>query len=218
MGQRRAEEPDTPVCSLNAFQIRYLRDWQSLHAPFLKELGLSEMQPQGLSRSPTSRQLYSEVNAGKRRLDWCPGGLRIFEHLYPFFLSRGLDIAVPSIVYPRLSALVGEEAWIVTSDRVYSDENEHRQHVSQSGFLDKLILPTVPQLAFLVAATLYRFRQVPFAVAKDCQPRYARTSTRLSDDLAVGVAFVPTSGLIFASYPMNAESSGIVTTDAFVLT
>jgi hypothetical protein len=216
MPQWKAEE-NTPVCSLNAFQARYMQDWHALYAPFLKELGVAEAKPGGFSQACTSRKLYTEVNQGVRRMDWCPGGLKILDHLYPFFLARNMDIAMSAILGTRLGQLQSQAAWFVLSDRVFRNDGEHREHASQSGFFEKLVLPDAVQMAFLVAAAVYRRKAVPFASRHVLDLTYARTSTRLPNGTLIAVAYVPERALRFIAVSEKDPPRDLVTADAFVL-
>lgn len=194
-----------------------MQDWHALYAPFLKELNVSETKPGGFSQACTSRQLYTEVNSGLRRMDWCPGGLKILEHLFPFFLARNMDISMPSILSVRLGQMQSQAAWFVLSDRVFRDDDEHQRHASQSGFFQKLILPDAVQMAFLVAAAVYRRKKVSFASTDVRRLVYARTSTRLPNGNVIAIAYVPECALYFSSLADSLLSTDIVSADAFVL-
>jgi len=213
MGREYAEDL-TPVVAMNVFQARYLCDWKNLHAPFLRELGVTHAVPGKVSNAPTSRRLFTEVNGGLRRLDWCPPGIGLFDGLYPWFLSRKIDFFLPDDMAKELHNLISGDAWIVTSEKCFRDDEERRQSVSESGIFGPK--PDVAQMAFLIAATVFRYRTVPFASPGVFDLRYVRTSTVLKDGRCVVMAFVSDRALVFAAFPIHYSAPNILVMDAFI--
>lgn len=131
-----------------------------------------------------------------------------------------MDFKARSTTHDYLMKIKGtDESWIMVSGRTFKNEDEHRQTTAcQSGFFQRLILPSVTQLAYLAAAsTAWREEPPPFASRSESDLVFVRTSTRVTENILVGFAWVPGKAMYFDVFCADEESSRLVTPDAFVL-
>lgn len=224
-----AAEDCTPVqITSEAFIANYGFRWQQVYQPFFAEWNIPYSMPKPVT-VPESLDLLTQINAGKRKLDWCPGSVNIMSHLYPFFASRGILFDCPDLQEDDLERVkAGEDAWLVSSaERLFSNEQEHREHVKQSGFYRKaLAVPNMVHVLYLLALAEYRgigyaAKNIPFASSSVTDLRFVRTGTKIADRfnrrLTICVSYVPRSAVIVKALADEDLQESIYTMDAFIL-
>ncbi len=213
-------ERDTPVCSLMKFMADHASAWDAVHAPLMKELGMPRVKPLRFAKGPASRGLFTDVNAGRRKLDWCPSGLTLNYHLFPFLAARGVEISIPDACEDWIRGQRSQQdAWLVSSEKgLFRNEDEHRRSIPASGFFSKVIALDAVQLTYLIVATVYRpHRKVAIASPPDGPLLYARTSTRDARSQVLGVAYVDRRFISFRLFDPCVECPDLMVMDAFVL-
>lgn len=213
-------EANTPVCSLGKFMADYAKAWDVVHAPLMKELGMPSVRPTNFARDPASRGLFTEVNAGIRKLDWCPERLTLLYHLFPFLAARNISISTPA-GYARW---VGDlrttaDAWVVSSDKpLFRNEDDHRRSIPASGFFGKVVVPDAVQLTYLIVESLYRRRDIGMASEPEGKLLYARTATRTQDNHLVGIAYVKNRFVSYRLFDPCKEHPDLMVMDVIILT
>ncbi|MFZ6014975.1 MAG: hypothetical protein ACOYUZ_01300 [Patescibacteria group bacterium] len=228
MGARAANE-NTPVqISSGVFILRYGFDWHRVYKPFLKEWGIPHGEPEPAS-VPESLNILSEVNAGERKLDWCPKGVNVLAHLYPLFISRGMVFDCPGFQERDLIEMQSrEDAWIVSSTkRNFSSDQEHYAKVRESGFHRKALMRLdVVQILYLIALAQYRGecyikQNIPFASPSKSELRFVRTTSYVKrgsyGDCQICLAFVPFEAVFICSIADQRDRPDLLTMDAFIL-
>lgn len=214
------EEDLTPVCNLITCMHEHWTARSAHHARLMLSLRVPYHTPTRFARSATSSRLLREVKGGLRKLIWSPRGIELYAHIYPFFARRGMDFKARSTTHDYLMKIKAtEESWIIVSSRTFKNEDEHRQTTAcQSGFFQRLILPSVTQFAYIAAAhTAWHEETPPFASQSESDLVFVRTSTRVTENIMVGFAWVPGKAMYFDVFCTDEESSRLVTPDAFVL-
>lgn len=199
----------------------YALAWDAVHAPLMKELDMPKVRPEKFAKNATSRSLLTDVNAGRRKLDWCPADMSLEYHLFPFFAQRKVEV----VASPELESLFGrvrtqEDVWVVSSERgLYRNEEDHRRSIPASGFFDRLVVPDAVQLTYLVVMTLYRpHLKVAIASQPDGPLLFARTATCDYRGWVVGVAYMPGKSIQYRAFIPNLDHPELVVMDAFILT
>jgi hypothetical protein len=119
------------------------------------------------------------------------------------------------------------DSWIVSStEKCYATDQEHRDHVKQSGFYrQSLAVPNLVQILYLLALAEYRGtgfakKNVPFASGSMEQLMFARTSTGLSwedqGDCRLAVAYFPTKAVAVRAVAQS-EDENMCSIGAFIL-
>ncbi len=210
----------TPVCNLITCMREHWTARSAHHARLMLSLRVPYHTPTRFARSATSSRLLREVKVGLRTLIWCPRGIELYAHVYPFFARRGMDFKARTSTHDYLVKTVAtDENWLIMSGRTFKNEDEHRQTTAhQSGFFHRLILPSVTQFAFIAAAaTAWREETPPFASQSEDDLVFVRTSTMVTENIMVGFAWVPGEAMYFDVFCADEESSRLVTPDAFIL-
>ncbi|MBD3281366.1 hypothetical protein GF391_01330 [Candidatus Uhrbacteria bacterium] len=219
-------EEATPVqCTSEIFLLRYGFNWRGVYEPFLTENLLPAKGPSAFS-VPGTRTLLSEVHEGVRRLDWCPADVSLYDHLYPFFLSRNMLVShnLSDEIFEGL--VTEEEAWIVSANKnVCLDPAEHRKRVTQSGFFERLIRPNVVQLMYLIALAEYRGRKFVEGNIQYRSPDsehlvFVRTATEIEIRKTVcklAVAYLPGKAVCIWPYTEPERCESLITPDIFLL-
>jgi hypothetical protein len=205
----------TPVeITSEAFIANYGFRWRQVYMPFFAEWNIPYTMPQAVS-VPESLDLLTQINAGKKRLDWCPREVNIMHHLYPFFASRGILFDCPDLSEKALMDLRSEaDSWIVTSaERCYATEQEHHDHVKQSGFYRQILaVPNLVQILYLLALAEYRGtgfakNNIPFASESMDKLMFARASTGLcladQSESRLAVAYLPAKAVVVRAMNQN---------------
>jgi hypothetical protein len=221
-----AADDVTPIhCSSEIFLLRYGFNWRDVHQRFLSENDLPCDELPAFS-VPGTRNLLDEIHTGERRLDWCPGGVRLYDHLYPFFLSRNMNVWTKLSERVFETLVTDEGAWIVSANRnVCLDQTEHRRRVSQSGFFERVIQPSAVQLLYLIALAEYRGqsfieKNMPYRSPDADHLVYVRTATRIElkkQVHAVFIAYLPGKAVCLWSAPLTHECDSLITPDIFLL-
>ncbi len=223
-----AAEDCTPVqITSEAFIANYGFRWQQVYQPFFAEWNIPYSMPKPVT-VPESLDLLTQINAGKRRLDWCPKSVNVMHHLYPFFVSRSILFDCPDLTEDVLMGLqAGKDAWIVSAaERCYANEQEHREHVKQSGFYRQVLtVPNLVQILYLLALAEYRGlkyakKNIPFASQSMDKLMYARTNTQMpaddQSDRVFAVAYLPGKAVLVRAVANN-QGENICSIGAFIL-
>lgn len=214
------EEDLTPVCNLITCMHEHWTAMSTQHARLMLSLRVPYHTPTRFARSATSSRLLREVKGGLRRLIWSPRGIELYAHIFHFFVRRGMDFKARGTTHDYLMKIKAtDESWIIVSGRTFKNEDEHRQTTScQSGFFERLILPSATQFAFIAAAhTAWKDEPMPFASQSEDKLVFVRTSTMVTENILVGFAWISGKAMYFDVFCTDEESSRLVTPDAFVL-
>jgi hypothetical protein len=222
-----AEDRDevTPIATLVGFKRQYMISWIQIYHEFFEQVGL-DLSPDIIGAGRTggtyaaSCKLFQEVSHGIRRLDWCPAGVSLYGNLHRFFLAQGMDFyADDDFIQGRLlNLMTPEDAWLVISEsRYYPSAQEHKASVHDSGVFDDLRLPNMVQLAYLIAAIVFRHKKIAAASLDQKRTLFIRSSSSIGPNNVLAASYVPGMGLFFKAFPITYSGPDLVTMDAFVL-
>ncbi|GEM_PF-1234778 len=225
---RSVVEDYTPVqITSEAFIANYGFRWQQVYKPFFMEWNIPYSMPKPVT-VPESLNLLTQINTGKRRLDWCPKSVNIMHHLYPFFVSRRILFDCPDLSEKILMELRSDQdAWIVSvAEKYFATEQEHYEDVKQSGFYRQVLTtPNLIQILYLLALAEYRGldyakKNIPFVSQSMEKLMYARTNTQILVDgqngLTLAVAYLPRKAVLIRALPKN-QRKNICSVGAFIL-